>query len=88
MKGIKDKLTAGIVVVVGMALIRTNAQPSMWQMAMLGILFYEAALLFIRAPRVHAREQLRRDNEEINQQNAKALKKHWLGDYWPMKEVC
>ena len=87
MRGIKDKLTAGVVVVVGMALIRTNAVPALWQMAMLGILFYETALLFIRAPRDHARRQIRQENNEINQANAAALKRRWIGDDWPMSEV-
>lgn len=91
MRGIKDKLTAGIVVVVGMALIRTNANPQLWQMALISIGLYETVLLFFRAsreiPQERSRRQIRTENIRINHRNGQNLKKKWLGGYWPMREV-
>ena len=91
MRGIKDKLTAGVMVVVGMALIRTNADPQLWQIALLSIGLYEVINLFAQAAQVVKREQadrrIRQANTEIDRRIGENLKKHWGGDYWEMTEV-
>ena len=81
----------GVMVVVGMALIRTNADPQLWQIALLSIGLYEVINLFAQAAQVVKREQadrrIRQANTEIDRRNGENLKKHWVGDYWEMTEV-
>lgn len=89
MRGIKDKLTAGIVVVVGMALIRTNADPQLWQIAFLSIGLYEAINLFAQAAQTlkkdRTEKRIRKVNAEINHRNGRNLEEFRVG--WPMREV-
>lgn len=89
MRGIKDKLTAGIVVVVGMALIRTNAEPALWQMAFLSIGLYEAINLFTQVAQTLKKDRtenrIRKVNAEINRRNGRNLDDFRVG--WPMREV-
>ena len=51
MRGIKDKMIAAGSTVLFMAIINTNAEPRMWQIALVGILMYETALCFLRTYR-------------------------------------
>lgn len=89
MRGIKDKLTAGIVVVVGMALIRTNADPQLWQIAFLSIGLYEAINLFTQVAQTMKKDRtekrIRKVNAEINRRNGRNLDDFRVG--WPMQEV-
>ena len=89
MRGIKDRLTAAVIVIVGMALIRTNAEPALWQMAFLSIGLYEAILLFVYTSRTIKKENSKRKiknaNAEADRKNKENLSKFWLG--WPMREV-
>lgn len=89
MRGIKDKLTAGIVVVVGMALIRTNADPQLWQIAFLSIGLYEAINLFAQVAQTlkkdRTEKRIRKVNAEINRRNGRNLDDFRVG--WPMREV-
>ena len=89
MRGIKDKLTAGIVVVVGMALIRTNADPQLWQIAFLSIGLYEAINLFAQTAQTlkkdRTEKRIRKVNAEINRRNGRNLEEFRVG--WPMREV-
>ena len=87
---VKDRLTAALIVIVGMALIRTNANPALWQIAFLSIGLYESILLFMWTARTvkkeHSRKKINTENEKINKMNAANLNEPWIG-YWPMREV-
>lgn len=91
MRGIKDRLTAAAVVIVGLALIRTNADPTLWQIGMISIGLYESVLLFVRTarevPRERSRRQIEERNYQINKRNGRNLKEYRVGQYWPMEEV-
>ena len=63
MKGLKDKILAAGATVLFMAVINTNAEPRMWQIALVGILMYETALCFLRTYR--RKEIQRRYDENI-----------------------
>lgn len=88
MRGIKDKLTAGIVVVVGMALIRTNADPQLWQIAFLSIGLYEAILLFIRTGRRASRKRVYNENLTVGQADMARVEEQVFNPLRRMKEVC
>ena len=42
-KGVINKGKAAVMTIWIMSIIRTNADPTMWQVALIGILMYEAA---------------------------------------------
>ena len=46
-KGVINKGKAAVMTIWIMSIIRTNADPTMWQVALIGILMYEAILLTI-----------------------------------------
>lgn len=59
-KGTKDKVVAGIGTVWFLSLISTNANPKLWQVAMIGIALYEVIQIAVRIARREARRQRRR----------------------------
>lgn len=85
MKGIKDKMIAGAGTIGFMALISTNSSPKMWQVTLIGIGIYEAALMAVKIARKEARKQRRRRYITASRINAKRWASTRIG--WPMKEV-
>ena len=55
-KKLRDKGIAALITIAFMALIRTNAAPSLWQVALIAIGFYECALIGIRTVRQQRRD--------------------------------
>lgn len=85
MRGIKDKMIAGAGTIGFMALVTTNAQPKIWQIALIGILIYESALLAVKTARRQAYKERQRQNIETRNKDAERWWNTRIG--WPMKEV-
>ena len=85
MRGIKDKMIAGAGTVGFMALVTTNSNPKLWQIALIGILIYESALLAVKTSRRQAYKERKRKNIEIRNKDAERWWNTRIG--WPMKEV-
>lgn len=80
-KGIKEKLIAGIGTVWFLSLITTNANPKLWQVAAIGIGIYEAVLLAVRIAKVGQRERRRKINNVARQRDAHAWAEEWFNPY-------
>lgn len=74
-----------IVTVWAMSLITTNAQPKMWQVAMIGIMLYEAILLTIETYQRSERKKARRRNIEAGREDMRRLERERL--YWLKREA-
>lgn len=64
-----------------MSVIRTNADPKMWQVALIGILMYEAILLTIETYHRSERKKARRRNIEAGKEDMRRLEEErilWL----------
>lgn len=61
-KRLKDKAAAALITIAFMALIRTNAGPSLWQVTMIGIALYEFAQYAIRTVRQQRKAALIMEN--------------------------
>lgn len=61
-KRLKDKAAAALITIAFMALIRTNAGPSLWQVAMIGIALYEFTQYAIRTVRQQRKAALIMEN--------------------------
>lgn len=59
-RGAQNKIIAAAGTVLFMSLINTSAQPELWQVALIGIGIYEAALLAVQIARKEARKQRRK----------------------------
>lgn len=85
MRGIKDKMIAGAGTIGFMALVTTNSNPKMWQVALIALLLYEISLMAVRIARKQARKARRRRYITISRINAKRWADTKIG--WPMREV-
>lgn len=85
MKGIKDKMIAGAGTIGFMALISTNSNPKIWQVTLVGIGIYEAALMAVKIARKEARRQRRKKYITVTKRDAHRWASTKIG--WPMKEV-
>lgn len=85
MKGIKEKMIAGSCTIGFMALITTNGNPKMWQIAMLSLALYEVALIAVRIARKQAYVSQKRKYITASKINAKRWSETRLS--WPMREV-
>jgi len=79
-----DKGMAGIGTVAFMALVKTNASPTLGQMALISIGMYEALLLAVKAARDTAKENRRRQNLVYRGRDARRWADEWFNPY---KEV-
>lgn len=87
MRGIKDKMIAGAGTVGFMALISTNAEPKMWQIALLGIALYETALLAVRIARKEARKARRRRYITVTRRDMQRVADQVFNPLRNMREV-
>ena len=85
MRGMKDKMIAGAGTIGFMALVTTNSNPKMWQVALIALLLYEISLMAVRIARKQARKARRRRYITISRINAKRWADTKIG--WPMREV-
>lgn len=72
-KGYKDKLIAGATTVWFLSLISTNASPKLWQVALIGLLIYEAVQIAVRIARREARKQRRRRYITVTRRDMKRV---------------
>lgn len=68
-----------------MALVTTNAQPQLWQIAFVSIGMYEAMLLAVKTGRKVARDQRRKKNKKYRQQDAHRWAEQWFNPYKEVK---
>lgn len=81
MKEIKEKGVAAAGTVLFLALVKTNADWKLWQVAMIGILLYEALILSIKTAKRIDRENRRREYSRIRQQDARRWAEEWFNPY-------
>lgn len=72
-KRLKDKAAAALVTIAFMALIRTNAGPSLWQVALIAIGLYETVLLWIWTVRRSRREAMIMENNRRRRIDGKRI---------------
>lgn len=84
-RGTVDKMIAGVGTVGFMALVTTNANPKMWQIALIALLLYESALMAVRIARKQAHEKRKRKYITVNKINGERWANERIG--WPMREV-
>ena len=84
-RGTQNKIIAGIGTVWFMSLITTNAQPKLWQVAMIGIAFYEIAQIAIRTAQKRAYRKRKNRYITVMRENGRRLDETRIS--WPMREV-
>lgn len=77
----KDKLIAGAGTVWFLSLVTTNANPKLWQVALIGIAMYEAIQIAVRIARLEGRKAKRRRNNRARRQDAHAWAEEWFNPY-------
>lgn len=85
MRGIVTKGKSLVLTVWFMSLISTNAQPKMWQVALIGILLYETILMTIRTYRKATRKNKYNKSITAGHRDMERVAGERFG--WPMKEV-
>lgn len=72
---------AAAITAVFMALIRTDADPELWQVALLTLGLYECAVMFIQIAQREARKNKRNKIIRIRQQDARRWAEEWFNPY-------
>ena len=80
-KGYKDKLIAGASTVWFLSLITTNANPKLWQVALVGIMVYEAVQIAVRIARRESVKARKRKNTRARHRDARAWAEEWFNPY-------
>lgn len=81
MRGMINKGKAAVMTVWIMSLISTNAQPKLWQIAMIGIMLYETILLILETYQRTTRKRQKRLNIAAGKEDMRRLEKErilWL----------
>lgn len=81
MRGMINKGKAAVMTVWIMSLISTNAQPKLWQIAMIGIMLYETILLILETYQRATRKRQKRLNIAAGKEDMRRLEKErilWL----------
>lgn len=78
----RDKILSAVIVTVFLALVTTNANPALWQVALIGIGLYEAALMGIR--KAH-RSRRRNRYYVLRKRDGQRWAETWIKPY--MKEI-
>ena len=84
-KGVINKGKAAVMTIWIMSIIRTSADPTMWQVALIGILMYEAILLTIETYQRSERKKAKRRNIEAGREDMRRLERERL--YWLKREA-
>ena len=85
MRGLKDKMIAAGSTVLFMAIINTNAEPRMWQIALITLALYEICLMTVKIARKRAYVVRKRKYIKVSRINAQRWADTKIG--WPMREV-
>lgn len=80
-----NKGKSAVITVWVMSLITTNAQPKMWQVAMIGILLYEAILLMLNTWQRETRKRRKLQNINAGIEDMRRVEEERL--YWFMREA-
>lgn len=80
-KGTKDKIVAGIGTVWFLSLVTTNANPKLWQIALIGIALYETLQIAVRIARRESMKARHRKNSRMREQDARAWAEEWFNPY-------
>ena len=72
---------AAAITAVFMALIRTDADPELWQVALLTLGLYECGVLFIQSAQKEVRKSRRNRIIQIRQQDARRWAEEWFNPY-------
>lgn len=81
MRGMINKGKAAVMTVWIMSLISTNAQPKLWQIAMIGIMLYESILLILGTYQRVTRKRRKQQNIAAGKEDMRRLEKErilWL----------
>lgn len=81
MRGMINKGKAAVMTVWIMSLISTNAQPKLWQIAMVGIMLYETILLILETYQRATRKRQKRLNIAAGKEDMRRLEEErilWL----------
>ena len=81
MRGMINKGKAAVMTVWIMSLISTNAQPKLWQIAMIGIMLYETILLILETYQRATRKRRKRLNIAAGKEDMRRLEEErilWL----------
>ena len=81
MRGMINKGKAAVMTVWIMSLISTNAQPKLWQIAMIGIMLYETILLILETYQRATRKRQKRLNIAAGKEDMRRLEEErilWL----------
>lgn len=80
-RGTVARIMAAAITAVFMALIRTDADPELWQVALLTLGLYECAVMFIQIAQREARKNKRNKIIRIRQQDARRWAEEWFNPY-------
>jgi len=80
-----NKGKAAVMTIWIMSIIRTNADPKMWQVTMIGILLYEAILLGLNTWQRETRKRRKLQNINAGVEDMRRVEKERL--YWFMREA-
>lgn len=80
-----NKGKAAVITIWAMSLITTNAEPKMWQVAMIGILMYEAILLGLNTWQRETRKRRKLQNINAGVEDMRRVEEERL--YWFMREA-
>lgn len=85
MRGIINKGKAAVFTIWVMSLVSTNADPKLWQVAVVAIMAYETVLLGLETWQRETRKARKRRNIAAGREDMKRLEKERL--YWLKREA-
>lgn len=85
-RGMVNKGKSAVVTIWVMSLITTNAQPKMWQVAMIGILLYEVILLALQIWQRETNKRRKQQNIAAGKADMKRVENERL--YWLKRGAC
>ena len=83
-RGTVERIMAAAITAVFMALIRTDADPTLWQVALITMGLYECAVMTIKITQKETRKRKRNKISRIRQQDARRWAEEW---FKPLREV-
>lgn len=81
-----NKGKAAVITIWAMSLITTNAQPKLWQIAMIGIMLYESILLILETYQRATRKRRKQLNIAAGRADMKRVENERL--YWLKRGAC
>ena len=81
MRGVKNKVIAAAGTMLFLALVRTNADPKMWQIGLVAVLMYETLIFCLRYMRIVQREIRRNKVIRIREEDARRWAEEWFNPY-------